>query len=379
MKYIFWASVIMLVYVYFGYPLYVFLRGKYFKNRVARDGGFRPSVSVIISAYNEEAFIGKKLKNLLESDYPGDKIEILAGSDGSVDLTDIILSRMASDRVKIFIFKERRGKPSVLNDLVPKAKNEILIFCDSRQIFDRDAIRQLVSNFSDEKVGCASGELIFGNSPDNSISEGVGIYWDYEKLIRAGESAIHSMVGATGAIYAIRRSLYSPMPPDTILDDIYTPLAIARQGYRCVWDADARAYDKPSLTPQEEYRRKVRTLAGNYQIFGMFKDLLLSFRSPVSIPLISHKLLRVIAPFFMISAFFSNLLIARQGCYAFFLICQMMFYMLALTGGMTYKERKNRLIARFASAIYVFCLMNFAALAGLYRFVSGRQDIAWEK
>lgn len=376
---IFWASLIMLFYTYFGYPMYAYFRGKYFRYPVSKDIGYKPSISVIISAYNEEAFIEGKIKNLLESDYPKEKMEILVGSDGSTDSTAAILSRMASDKVKVYAFEERRGKPSILRDLMAHAYGEIAVFCDVRQVFDSKAIGHLAANFADEKVGCVSGELIFDANADNGVSEGVGIYWHYEKMIRSGESAVHSMVGATGAIYAIRKHLYAAMPSNTILDDVYTPLVIARQGYRCIWDVDAKAYDNAASTPQDEYRRKVRTLAGNYQIFGMFIDLLIPFRHPVSIPLISHKLLRVIAPFFMISAFVSNLFIARQEYYAFFLICQMVFYILAIVGCMTYREDNKRLIARTASTIYVFCFMNFAALAGLYRYIFGRQKVAWEK
>ncbi len=380
MIYIFWISIAVLAYTFFGYPIYVFVRAKYFANVVRKDNGYKPSVSVIISAYNEEKFILRKIDNLLQSKYPRDKIEILVGSDGSRDGTNNILLHISDNRVKTFIFQKRRGKANIINDLSTKASGEILVFCDARQLFVEDAINQLVSDFADEKVGCVSGELIFDKGfSANGISEGVGIYWDYEKLIRRSESAIHSMVGATGAIYAVRKKLYTNLPKDMILDDVYIPLSIARHGYRCIWEPMAKAYDRPAFTPTEEYGRKVRTLAGNYQIFGMFKDLLVPFRSAVSISLISHKLLRVLAPFFMISVFISNVIIAKKGLYAFFLIWQMIFYILAILGGATYEMRNKRLLARLSSVIYIFCLLNFTALAGLYRFISGKQDIAWEK
>lgn len=379
MIYIFWISIIVLLYTYFGYPLYVVLKAKFVKNNIEKNTDYRPLASIIMSAYNEDAFIERKLNNLLESNYPKDKIEILVGSDGSTDHTDTLLMRMAGSTVKSFIFKERRGKPSVLNDLVGKAKGEILVFCDTRQIFDRDAMGHLAANLADERVGCVSGELIFdNNSNTNGISEGVGIYWDYEKLIRKSESAIHSMVGATGAIYAIRKDLYTHLPKDTILDDVYIPLSIARKGYRCIWEPLARAYDKPAFTPDEEYKRKVRTLAGNYQIFAMFKDLLIPLRNAVSAPLLSHKLLRVLAPFFMITLFVSNLSIAKIGIYGACLIFQILFYLLAIMGSATYKQRSKRMVIRLATTVYMFCLLNFTALAGLWRFVTGRQRIAWK-
>lgn len=370
----------MLFYTYAGYPLCVFIRARYHKNTVAKDTGFKPFVSVIMSAYNEESHIEKKIKNLLESDYPKDSLEILAGSDGSTDATDLVLSRMADKRLKVFIYKERRGKPSILNDLVTKARGEIIVFCDARQIFEKNAISQLVANFADEKVGCVSGELVFESlANETEVAKGVGMYWEYEKFIRKCESAVHSMVGATGAIYAIRKELYLPVPSDIVLDDVYIPLNIARIGYRSILDQDAKAYDRPALAISEEYRRKVRTLAGNYQIFFIFKDLLIPFLKPVSLALVSHKLFRVLAPFFLIAAFLSNLFMAMQGSYVLSLAAQAAFYALAVLGALTCRQKSKKSVIKIASTAYMFCFLNFTALAGLYRFLSGKQKIAWER
>ncbi len=380
MTHIFWFSLIILLYTYLGYPLYVVMRASLSKRPARKDAAFKPFVSVIISVYNEEAFMARKIDNLLQSEYPLDRMEILIGSDGSRDRTNEILTKISSDRIRTFIFQNRRGKASVLNDLVARARGEILVFCDARQTFDKDAIRRLAANFADKDIGCVSGELVFTENFDSDgIAEGIGIYWDYEKLMRRSESAIHSMVGATGAIYAVRKKLYKEVPPNTILDDIFIPLSVVRQGYRSIWDSDAKAYDKPASSPDEEYRRKVRTLAGNYQIFVMFKDLFIPFKSAVFMPLLSHKLLRLPAPFFMIALFATSLVLAKDGIYGVFLMLQIIFYLLALMGGMTYKKKEGRLILRLASIMYTFCLLNFTALAGLYRFLLERQNIAWEK
>lgn len=380
MMIIYWISILMLFYTYIGYPLYVFVMAKYYRNGISKDANFRPMVSVIMSAYNEESSIERKIKNLLDSDYPNDSLEILVGSDGSTDATDLMLTRMADKRVKVFIYKERRGKPSVLNDLVLQAKGEILVFCDVRQLFEKSAISQLVANFADGNVGCVSGELVF-ESPEHEteVTKGVGVYWDYEKFIRKCESAVHSMVGATGAIYAIRKELYLPVPSDIVLDDVYIPLNIARIGYRSILDPDAKAYDRPALAASEEYRRKVRTLAGNYQIFFIFKDLLVPFLRPVSLALVSHKLFRVIAPFFMISVFLSNLFLAMNGSYILSLMAQAVFYTLALFGWITCRQKDKKFVIKIASTAYIFCFLNFTALAGLYRFLFGKQNIAWER
>jgi biofilm PGA synthesis N-glycosyltransferase PgaC len=380
MTYIFWFSMLILFYTYIGYPLYVFIMARYHRNTVAKDLDFRPQVSVIMSAYNEESYIERKIKNLLASDYPKDKLEILVGSDGSTDGTDLILPRIKDKRLKVFIYKKRRGKPSVLNDLAPKAKGQIIIFCDVRQLFAKDAITQLVANFADDRVGCVSGELVFEDSAkETDVAKGVNAYWDYEKFIRKNESTIHSMAGATGAIYAIRKSLYSPMPSDIILDDVYIPLSIAGMGYRSIWEGKAKAYDRPAFTAKEEYKRKVRTLAGNYQIFVIFKNLLIPFLKPVSLPLVSHKLLRVIAPFFMILAFVSNLFLAMDGSYILSLTAQATFYALAVLGALTCRQKNKKFIIKIASTAYMFCFLNFTALVGLYRFLFGKQKIAWER
>jgi len=382
MKIIFWFSLVSILYVYAGYPLYTFIRVKVFGKYVRKDFNYTPFVSVIISVYNEERYIENKIKNILGSLYPAEKLEVLVGSDGSQDGTDAILSRISDERLRTFIYKQREGKASVLNRLVTHAKGEIIVFCDARQTFDKNAIRNLVSNFSDESVGCVSGELVFINRGGNTtISEGIGIYWKYEKFIRKNEAGAHSMVGATGAIYAIRKALYSPIPVNTVLDDVYIPLAIARKNYRCLWDETAIAYDRPAISPDIEYKRKVRTLAGNYQIFGMFKDLFNPFKNVIAIPFFSHKLLRVMSPFFLISLFISNLFMARHGFYGAILILQILFYMLAVIGGVNNGTPcgRNKLLMIIAGPIYSFGLMNYTALVGCYRFLSGKQNIAWEK
>lgn len=380
MIYIFWISIALLLYTYISYPLYVVVRAKLSKKYIRKDLDYRPSVSVIISAYNEEVTIERKIKNILESAYPKDKIEILVASDGSTDYTGRKLFRMSKGSVRTFVFSLRRGKASVINDLIPKASGDILVFCDVRQIFDKNAISHLVANFADEKVGCVSGELIFNNhGNETGVSKGIGLYWNYEKLMRRYESDIHSMVGATGAIYAIRKGLYAKLPEDIILDDVYTPLSVARKGYRCIFDPMAKAYDNPAFTPREEYRRKVRTLAGNYQIFAACADMLLPIKSPIAIPIVSHKLLRVLSPFFMILAFISNLFIAKNNFYSLMFLAQIAFYITALTGGITYKYNKKGISQKISSTLYMFCLLNFTALAGLYRFITRKQNIAWEK
>lgn len=333
-----------------------------------------PTVSILLSAYNEEKRMARKMENLLSLDYPERKLEILVGSDGSTDQTPPILERYRGKRVRVFSSAERRGKPAMLNQLVRSAKGEILLFTDARQEIERKAVRNLVRNFGDPKVGGASGELVLKEA-DGSVGKGLGFYWTYEKFIRKTESDLDSVVGATGALYAVRRSLVVPIPEETILDDVYLPMKIVSRGFRVLFEGSAHIYDESSRTAREEYERKVRTLAGNCQSFAMLASLLNPLKSRIAFQFISHKLLRILAPFFLAALFFSNgFLLLHAPFFRFFFWTQLVFYALAWLGSFAPSPLK-----KLFSAPYVFCLLNASALVGLYRYLSGRQQITWQK
>ena len=373
MKWIFWFSTVVLFYIYLGYPLLLWVASRTFP-RPVRTSPYFPTVSILLSAFNEEKVIAQKIENLLTLDYPEEKLEILVGSDGSTDNTAKILSRVQQEKVKVVSLKERGGKPRMLNLLAAQAKGEVLIFTDARQRIEKSALRHLVKNFSDPAVGCVSGELIF-EGVHGSVGEGVGFYWRYEKFIRSRESRIDSVIGATGALYALRRSLYRPMPEETILDDLYLPMKVVCQGYRTLFEGDANVYDDASSTPRQEYERKVRTLAGNYQSFIQFPNLLNPFKGRVAIQFISHKLLRVLAPFFLVALFLSNLYLLAFPLYRLFFVLQSAFYGTALLGAIA----PQKTLRKIFSAPYVFCLLNVSALAGLYRYLTGRQQVTWSR
>ena len=365
MKFIFWTSLILIFYTYIGYPALLFLVSLFFE-RPVKKRRCEPRVSIILSAFNEEGYIERKLLNLLELDYSPEKLEILVGSDGCSDKTDEILTRFHSQRVRFFRFVKNLGKPHVLKALVAEANGSILVFTDARQEFDRQAIRALVANFEDSEVGCVSGELFFKTASDEkleSVGKGMGAYWNYEKFLRKKESEIGSTLGATGAIYAIRKSLFTELPPDILVDDMFIPLAIVRKGYRSVFEEEARAFDRVSHQGTEEVRRKIRTLAGNYQIFSHFPELFAPFKSPVAWQIFSHKLLRLIVPFSLIALLVSNFFLLSNPLYAFSFISQLLFYS----------------SARILAIPYTFCLLNFCALAGLFKYLTRTQDVAWEK
>ncbi len=374
----FWFLIFLIVYCYFGYPLILGLLARW--GRPVRKGDDLPPVSLVISVHNEEDVIHAKLKNLLSLDYPRDKLEILIGSDGSSDQTDTIIASLRDPRVKLFANPQRRGKMTTINELVQRAGNGIIVFADARQLFDDDAVKKLVANFADETVGCVSGELMLSKK-ENPTSQGINLYWNYEKWLRSRESRIHSMLGATGAIYAIRKELFTPVPSNIVLDDMYVPLKIVEKGYRAIFDETAKAYDEVAESSREEHTRKARTLFGNYQIFGVFLNLFNPFRSPVAIQLFSHKFLRVVVPFLMIAVFLLNLGLLHKDLYRPVFVLQLLFYAMAVLGCLSRHEKYGifRAVSKVCYVPYVFCLLNFSALAGFFKFAGARQDIAWQK
>lgn len=371
MEIIFWVSIVTITYTYFGYPAIIFLLALVF-NKPIKKAEYNPKISIILSVFNEERVIEEKIKNLVTLDYPQEKIEILIGSDGSNDKTNEIISKYTDDRFKLFQSPKRQGKPNMLNLLVKNANGEILVFTDARQRIDKEALTKLTSNFSDDKVGSVSAELLFENEAENR-GYGVGTYWKYEKFIRVNESKIGSMLGATGAMYAIRKDLFSQLPPDLILDDVYTPLKIVEKGYRAIFEPEAKIYDKISKDAKEEFKRKTRTLAGNFQVFIYLKGLFNPFKSAVAWQLFSHKFLRLIVPFFLISLFLSNIFMLPDNFYKAVFISQAVFYFLAFLG-LVFKKA-----SRVINIPYMFCVMNAAALAGFYRFLTGKQEVTWQK
>jgi poly-beta-1,6-N-acetyl-D-glucosamine synthase len=381
MQFIFYFLLLSIVYCYFGYPLFIYLFALAFRNEIDKSP-IEPTVSIIISVYNEEDWIENKIRNLFSLDYPHSKLEIIIGSDGSTDQTNQLIQQFSSPILSFCTYSQRRGKMATINDLVAKSKHEILIFTDARQSFDADTIRELVANFHDQKIGCVSGELNFQLAIERGTGKGINIYWKYEKFLRKCESQFHSMLGATGAIYAVRRELFTPIPPDILLDDMFVPLKIIENGFRAVFDPQAKAYDIVADNPQAEYRRKVRTLCGNYQIFHYFFGLFNPLTSPIAIQLFSHKFLRIIIPFLSILLFIINILLFNTAfVYQVFIAMQICFYLMALLGIWTKNSEYgfSKLVSNISYIPYVFCLLNFSALVSFLRFINHNQAVTWEK
>jgi cellulose synthase/poly-beta-1,6-N-acetylglucosamine synthase-like glycosyltransferase len=374
MKWLFWGSAGLIAYTYVGYACWLRLRMLWRSHPVMR-GANTPTVSIVMVVRNEEKVLETKLQNLLALDYPADQCQVIVISDGSTDRTDEILHEYGRDpRLHVILNQLARGKAAGLNDAVELASGEIVMFTDARQKIEPRALRLLAENFADPEVGCASGELMLGDDVQGESSQGLGIYWRIEKQVRELEAASDSMVGATGAIYAVRRELLTRVPAETILDDVYLPMEVVRQGKRAVFDGRARAWDSVNLGAGREFSRKVRTLSGNYQLVRL-APWLLSGDNPIRFEFVSHKLLRLTVPF-ALTALLAAAMALNGPFYRVALILQLAFY--ALSGLALSGLLKRGVLARVADAAGTFVLLNGAAVVALANFVTGRRA-AWTR
>jgi len=372
MEALFWLSAAFIVYAYVGYPavLAVWTRTVASRHRQAavQEGGVEaqpspfasadarcPRVSVIIAARNEARRLPARIDNILASDYPTDRIEIIVASDGSTDDTASALAAYR-DRVTLLTLPAI-GKAAALNAAVLHARHPILVFADARQRFAPDAIRRMVAAFADPRVGAVSGELIIdceqgGEAAERStIGDGVGAYWKYEKWLRRSEAIVGSTVGVTGAAYAMRRWLWQPLPADAILDDVLGPMRIVRRGYRVIFEPSARAFDRAASDAAAELHRKVRTLAGNFQLLRYEPRLLVPGQNPVWLQFVSHKLARLFVPYALILLFISSAWLAAGSVfYALAFAVQALFYGLALYGALL--DRRARLTPAPAAEVF---------------------------
>jgi len=369
---LFWLSATIIVYTYIGYPLWLFMQKKVSLQPVTK-GSNEPTVSVVIAARNEEQNIIRRIENLLQQVYPADKLQIVIVSDGSTDQTVEVVQHLSENRVMVISLETNQGKAVALNAGISAAEGEIIIFTDARQQFEPDVLQQLVANFADETVGCVSGELLFLKDADSTIQAEIGAYWKYEKWIRKAESATGSVVGATGAIYAIRRNLYQALPQGTLIDDVLTPMRIVMQGYRTIFDETAIAYDVVSKNTSQEWKRKVRTLAGNWQLLSLQPTLLHPVTNPNCFRFISHKLMRLIVPAALMTLLLSSFFLTGPF-YLGILLLQLLCYSAALVGCSLPTARRFRLI----NLSYFFMVMNAAATAGFWRWITGRATTAWQ-
>jgi len=364
---VFWLSMIGILYTYLGYPAVIWMLARlrpwpWIVNPIS------PSVSIVLAVHNGAALLPRKIEHLLGLDYPGIK-EIIIVSDGSTDGTVEMLARQRHPRLTTVVLHEHGGKAVAVNAGVAKATADVILFVDIRPEIAPGAIQQLVSNFADPKVGCVAGELVLRTGSHDDASAAVsGFYWRYEKWIRTCESICGSPVGVSGCFYAIRRELAVPQPAGMILDDMFQPLSIIRKGYRSVLDVHAYVYDTSPTKIEEEFHRKVRTLAGNFQLFRL-APWTLTPRNPVLFQLVSHKVMRLMAPYLLILQFISTLVLSGGSLiFAAFAVLQISGLIIAIAG-LRYRIPVLHRIAAPASAMLV---LEAAAVVGLYKFIVTR-------
>ena len=367
MQVIFWLSLLVIFYAYVGYPLHLWMRSQ-FRTVPVRTASIEPDVSIVIAAHNEALNLPRKLQNIASFDYPPDKLQVVVASDGSTDDTNNILQQPHGINLLPVFLEKPSGKPSALNAGVAKATGSIVMFMDARQTVAPDALRNLVRNFADPDVGCVSGELLITESGESTASAGVGLYWRIEKKVRQLESAVGSVVGATGAIYAVRRDLIPVLPAPTLLDDVLTPMSVARAGKRVIFEPESIAWDKAESSTTKEFKRKVRTLTGNYQLVKL-APWLLSPKNPLLFEFISHKLLRLVVPFALLAAFITCLLLPGQ-IFRWLLCAQLALYLMGVLGLF--------IKARILSFISSFLVLNAAAAMAFVNMVAGRMDV-WDR
>jgi cellulose synthase/poly-beta-1,6-N-acetylglucosamine synthase-like glycosyltransferase len=374
MEVLFWLLVALIVYVYAGYPLLLAavraLRGV----RAVAVGPSEPTVTLIVSAFNEASVIAEKLRNGLTLDYPRAKLDVLVISDASDDGTDDIVRQHAAQGARLLRMQQRGGKTLGLNEGVKDARGEIVVFSDANAMYAPDSIRKIVRNFADPAVGAVVGESTYAQ-PDVESERSEGLYWRYETWLKRLESQIGSVVGGDGAIYAIRKSLYVPMRADA-LSDFVNPLQIVKSGHRCVYEQEARSFERAADSFNKEFRRKVRIVNRAWRaLFSMSSLLNPLHHGFFSLALISHKLLRWLVPMFMAAALLINVTLLDAGAvYRLTLATQMAFYLLAFGGHLA---RRRSSMPALLSIPYYFCLVNLASALGIIDAFRGKTYTTW--
>jgi cellulose synthase/poly-beta-1,6-N-acetylglucosamine synthase-like glycosyltransferase len=372
---VFWVSLFFVVYSYVIYPALLFILVRHAPRPptipLNKDVS-RPKVACIVAAFNEEMHIEARIDNFFAQSYDADKLSVYVGSDGSHDRTSALIEARASSRVKALVFDRNRGKASVLNDLVVAADEPILVFSDANTLFEPNAVERLVAHFADPRVGLVCGELKLleanGNNQDST-------YWRVERFLKQSEARFGGLLGANGAIYALRRELYRPIPPDTITDDFCIAMTTAADGWKLVYEPTAVAVEDTPDAIEDEYHRRVRIGIGNYQALFRHPEYLLNTNLATRFAYVSHKVLRWLTPHFLIMAFIASAILARQSQIYFFL------FGLQLSGytsvALLLFYRLDRFLPKPLAIVVFFLALNWAFLVAFVRFSTGRYSGSW--
>ena len=365
----------MLCSSYFIYPLLLVVIARV-RGKKAIKADITPFISLLVAAYNEENVIEKKLENCLSLDYPKEKLEIVVASE-STDRTNELVEKYKAKTVKLFAYSGRSGKSSLIYRTMPECAGEIIVLTDANAIFQPDTLRKLVRSFADKRIGCVCGSLKYVNPQNTAIGESEGLYWKYETFIKKMEGRLQSVLGANGSIFALRKSLYSPIS-ENMGDDFELPIRVKQQGFGVVFEEEVLSLEEASQTTFQEFQRKKR-IVGQFLIsaFILLKKSFIPFQPLLLFQLVFHKILRWLAPLFLIPLFFSNFFLLAKPFYQLTFILQIIFYGLALFGWQT--EKRGRKLNTALNFIYYFSAINLAALFGLFNGVLGRQKPYWEK
>jgi len=374
---LFWLVLFVLVYIYIGYPLLVKLLAGVRKGTVRADRAYRPNVTLVISAFNEEGIIRKKLENSLKLDYPKDKLAIWVISDASSDKTDQLVQTVNDQRVRLLRLKERKGKTFGINALMQKIKSDLVVFSDANSIYEQDAVAELVKYFADPQVGYVVGQAKYYKQGQSKAGEHESTYWSFEIKLKINESRLGSVVGGDGAIYAIRRKLFKPLQAEDI-NDFVNPIQIILQGYRGIFNPRAVCYEETADTFEKEFKRKRRIVNRSWRGLWSNAPILNPFRCGLfAWQIFSHKLLRWLGGVFLILLFILNILLLNDaGIYRFLFTGQLLFYLLAFSGRVL--ERNGKEASRFVSIPYYFVMVNLASILGIVDAYLGKTYTTWQ-
>ena len=384
MEIFFLICLLIIFYTYIGYGLLLFILIKllrWFKPVNSKtNANNTPSLTLIVAAFNEAGFIKEKIENTLLLEYPADKIEFIFITDGSSDATPEIIQ--SYPQIRLMHKAERAGKIAAVHRAMKEVNSEIVVFTDANTMLNKEALLFISRHYQDEKVGAVAGEKRVQIDESADATAGEGFYWKYESALKKWDSELYSVVGAAGELFSIRTNLYEPVLSDTVLDDFMISMNIALKGYLIKYEPNAYATETSSANTKEELKRKIRIAAGGVQSMLRLKKLLWPFPYPVlTFEYISHRLLRwIIAPYLMIIVFFINLALINQfsvkGIYGVLFLFQLIFYVAAIAGWL-FEKRSIKIKIFFIP--YYFCLMNYAVIAGMIRYVFLEQSVLWEK
>ena len=370
-----WLSLLALFYTYAGYPLLVALVSM-LRPRPRHKGVCQPSVSVIITAYNEERDIAGKLQNTLALDYPKELLEIIVASDCSTDRTDEIVQSFASSGVRLYRQPERLGKTTAQNAAVERARGEVLLFSDATTMYDAGALRAMMPNFADPTIGCVAGRLIYVDPTGSSVGRGAVSYWGYETFLKKHESRACSLIGASGCLYAVRRTAYLPLYPEAHGDFIIATKMV-QQGLRTVFEPEAVCTEETNRQINNELNMRVRVITQTFTDLWRHRAMLNPWRSGFfAIQLFSHKVMRYSVPFFMMALLFSSIILASSSrFYLTLLSAQIGFYLAAALAWLF--DRIGARIRLLAFPQY-FVIANLASVLAVYKLLRGERFARWE-